>query len=89
MAAPVKNKMCRVSDENLPKKSRQSICNEFVIVHDQLCEILGRIPQTNDGESSYVCSSCLTNFITSILIGQKKPSAKVTFDRWRSWSFNF
>ena len=43
MAAPVKNKKCCVCDEILPKKSRQSIFNEFFIVHDQLCEILGQV----------------------------------------------
>ena len=57
MAAPVKNESCRVCDENLPEKSRRSIFNQFFTVHDQLCEIIGRVPQPIDCESLYVCSS--------------------------------
>ena len=42
MVAPVKNESC-VCDESLPRKSRRSIFNEFFIVQDQICEILGRL----------------------------------------------
>ena len=43
MAAPVKNKSCRVYDKILPKKSRRSIFNQFFIVHNQLREISGEV----------------------------------------------
>ena len=58
MADPVQNESCRVCDQNLQKKSRRSIFNQFFTVHDQLCEVIGRVPQPNDCESSYVCSCC-------------------------------
>ena len=43
MATPFKNESCHVCDEILPKKRKRSIFNEFFIVHNQLCEISGRV----------------------------------------------
>ena len=46
MAAPVKNESCGVCDENLPKNVDDRYLMSFFfffIVHDQLCELLGRV----------------------------------------------
>ena len=76
MAAPLSTENCRVCSEQLPKKSRRSIFNQFFSVFEQLCEVMGHIPHVCDGESPYVCSGCfnklnkieldLTNKVTEL-----------------------
>ena len=49
---------CRVCGEQLPKKSRRLIFNQYFSVFEQLCEVLGDVPCASDGGSTYVCSGC-------------------------------
>jgi hypothetical protein len=52
--------VCRICPDVMPIKSRRLIFGPTFHVMNQLTQVLGYIPRSDDGQSKYVCGYCFT-----------------------------